>query len=65
MKTKTLRAGRRGADRLGAEATLRRRARGRSVVDLESDGAVGWRHDRHHASRCSREKDISRAIACS
>ena len=55
----------RGADRLGYEATLRRRARGRSVVDTESDGAAGWRHDRHNASRRSREKATSRASICS
>ena len=57
------RAGRRGADRLGPEAPLRRRARGRSVVDPDSDGALGWRHDRHTFT-CSRERATSRASVC-
>src|SRR4051812_17412568 len=34
-----------------------------TVVDLESGGAVGWRHDPEPASRFSRGRDISRATA--
>ena len=65
MKTRLVVRGRYRADRLGIEAPLRRRARGRSVVDPGADGATRRRDHRRRPSRCSPVRAISRANGCS